>query len=713
MPGDQLAPRRILVTGVGANPGFGLTRSLTRLGHEVVAADSNPLAPGFLLPGVVPQVIPLAADPGYCDRMAELCRRLAVDAVVAGIENDLPPLVSMAPCLDAAGARLWLPDAGSVSACIDKAAFHQVLTEHGIPTPRTWWGNTLDQVPDGTELVVKPRRGHGAQGVHYCDKREHALFLSELVSDALVQERIYGTEFTADCLVDRSACASVILRRRNLVKAGLATVSTTFHDTAVQDLVQATLRAVRAEGLCCVQGFITVDGAVTITELNVRVAGGFPLSEAAGADLVGQMVRGLFGMPVDHNRLTYQAGMFLTNYVETLAVGNAAELERITASERGTVTATRPDAGRNASPYLYGEEAAAVASVLESGQYGHTDVTQEFERRIAAYLGVPDAVAVTSGTAALHSALLVAGIGPGAEVIVPSLTFCATIQVIRAVGATPRFVDIDPATLCVTPQLVMEAVSDATAAVVPVLFGGRAIDLGPVQDALTERGIVVIEDAAHAFGSRNGPRHVGASGTALTCFSFGPIKNLTCGQGGMVIPRTGEEADAIRRIRLLGVAQSQSERANTTTYRVDGFGLRYQLSAINSAIGLAQLSRFATTVRARRGLWRSYRDALSGLDGVTLIDVGAHHAVPHLCQVRVPHRDEVFSDLRAQGVGVGVHYPPNHLQPAFAAWRRTLPATERVAAEILSLPFHQHLTETDIDHVVSALGQALKSAGAS
>ncbi|MGW7639521.1 DegT/DnrJ/EryC1/StrS family aminotransferase [Streptomyces decoyicus] len=377
------------------------------------------------------------------------------------------------------------------------------------------------------------------------------------------------------------------------------------------------------------------------------------------------------------------------------------------------MNATRPDAGRNASPYLYGEESAAVARVLEAGQYGHTDLTEEFERRCAAYLGVPDAVAVTSGTAALHSALLAAGIGRGDEVIVPSLTFCATVQAILAVGATPRFVDVDPATLCVTPQHVVEAISDTTAAVVPVLFGGRAVDLGPIHEALTERRIVVIEDAAHAFGSRNGPRHVGACGTALTCFSFGPIKNLTCGQGGMVIPRTPEEANAIRRIRLLGVVQSQSERANTTTYRVEGFGLRYQLSAINSAIGLAQLSRFATTVHARRGLWRAYRDALSGLDGVTLIDVGPHHAVPHLCQVRLPQRDEVFADLRARGIGVGVHYPPNHLQPAFAAWRRPLPATEQAAAEILSLPFHQHLTETDIDHVVCALGQALKSAGAS
>ncbi|MEU6404995.1 ATP-grasp domain-containing protein [Streptomyces sp. NPDC046985] len=333
MDTDQIEPRRILVTGVGANPGFGLARSLLRLGHRVVAADADALAPGFLLPGVTPQLIPLADDPGYCARMDELCRDLGVDAIVPAIENDLPSLLCMAGRLREAGVRLWLPEPASVHACIDKAAFHQVLTEHGVPTPRSWWGDTLDQVPDGAALVVKPRRGHGAQHVHFVGSRRHALLLDELVPEALVQERVRGAEFTADCLVDRSGRTSAILRRRDLVKAGLAAVSTTFRSPAVLDVVLAALRAVRTEGLSCVQGFVQDSGAITITELNVRVAGGFPLAEAAGADLVGQMVRGLFGLPVDHDALAYRPGVFLTNCVETLAVGDVCDLKRITSKE--------------------------------------------------------------------------------------------------------------------------------------------------------------------------------------------------------------------------------------------------------------------------------------------------------------------------------------------------------------------------------------------
>ncbi|MFK0223775.1 ATP-grasp domain-containing protein [Streptomyces vinaceus] len=333
MSTDPHTPRKIMVTGVGANPGFGLARSLTRLGHTVIAADANRLAPGFLLPSVLPRVIPLASDPDYARTVAGLCRELGVEAVVAGIEPDLEPLTQMAPQLDADGVRLWLPDTWSVHACTDKALFHRVLTKHGIATPRTWQPQDIDQVPDGCELVVKPRRGHGAQNVHFVRRREHARVLCELVPEPIVQERIHGWEFTADCLVDRTGHASVILRRRDLVKAGLAAVSTTFDDANVRDLVAQTLGAVGVRGVCCVQGFVSGDGTITITEINLRIAGGFPLTEAAGADLVGQMVNGLFGLPVDHNRLTYRTGVFLTNYTETLAVGDIAELERTAASK--------------------------------------------------------------------------------------------------------------------------------------------------------------------------------------------------------------------------------------------------------------------------------------------------------------------------------------------------------------------------------------------
>lgn len=203
MPTDQSPRYRILVTGVGANPGISLTRSLTRLGHQVVAADSNPLAPGFFLPGVVAQAIPRADDPGYGSIMRGLCRDLRVDAIVPGIENDLPPLLSLRPFLNSDGVRLWLPDAGSVHDCIDKWRFHRVLAQHDIPTPRTWQPADIDQIPGDTDLIVKPARGHGARHFHPVTTRGHLPLLCSLVPEALIQERLHGVEFTADCLIDR------------------------------------------------------------------------------------------------------------------------------------------------------------------------------------------------------------------------------------------------------------------------------------------------------------------------------------------------------------------------------------------------------------------------------------------------------------------------------------------------------------------------------
>jgi perosamine synthetase len=363
---------------------------------------------------------------------------------------------------------------------------------------------------------------------------------------------------------------------------------------------------------------------------------------------------------------------------------------------------------RNALPYLHGCEAAAVARVLASGQYTHGLETEAFERELAAFLGIPDIVAVSFGTAALHIALLAAGIGPGDEVVVPSFTFCATVQAVLACGAVPRFADADPATLSVSAADVLEALTPATRAVLPVLYGGRAVDLRGIAAELAGRGVTVIEDAAHAFGSYADERRVGATG-ALTCFSFDPIKNLTCGEGGALIPRGPAEADRARTIRDLGIANSRDQRSAVVSYTVDTFGLRAHLPAVNAAIGRAQLVYFPETAQRRQRLWRAYREALAGIDGVTLVDVDIDRTVPFNCVVRITAgRDAVFTRLRAQGVGVGVHYPPNHEQAAFAAWYRPLPRTELAGRQVLSLPFHPALSPQDAGRVAGLLREALR-----
>lgn len=371
------------------------------------------------------------------------------------------------------------------------------------------------------------------------------------------------------------------------------------------------------------------------------------------------------------------------------------------------INSSSPEVARNARPYLSGDEDALLLNALHSGQYNHSTVTDHFEEAVASILGVPETVAVASGTAALHLALLAAGIGQGDEVLVPSFTFCATVQAILATGAHPRFVEIDPATGCVEPTALIEALTPHTRAVIPVHYGGRGVDLSDAQATFIERGITVVEDAAHSFGSVTQGGPVGATG-ALTCFSFGPIKNLTCGQGGMIVPRNAQEADTCRRLRGLGIIQSAAWRTDAVTYEIDSFGMRVQMSGLNAAIGLGQLPHFERTSARRQTLWQSYAHALDGIPGVSLINVDIDRTVPHLCAVRVlENRDRVFSEMRAKGIGVGTHYPPNHQQPAFKAWYRALPVTEQMGQQIMTLPFHPHLTEHDTAHVACELRHAV------
>lgn len=247
--------KRILVTGVGGAPGFGLVRSLMRLGHEVIGTDCDPLASGLALDGITARTLPPADHPDYAARLLYLCRELRPDGLLSTVEAELPMLGTLQGPLKDLSVCTWLPQPSAAVACGDKALFHEVMTRHGVPTPRSAAPEQIDDLPDG--LLV--------------------------------------------------------------VKTGLSMVSATFDDQAVTSRVRHALEAVGMEGVCCVQGFVTASGVI-VTEINARIAGAFPCAEAAGARLVEQTVTGLFGRPVDHDRLAYQPGVYLTKCFETLSL---------------------------------------------------------------------------------------------------------------------------------------------------------------------------------------------------------------------------------------------------------------------------------------------------------------------------------------------------------------------------------------------------------
>ncbi|GAA5079684.1 ATP-grasp domain-containing protein [Nocardia iowensis] len=317
--------RRVLVTGVGGQPGFDLAHRLMELGCDVIATDADPLASGLLLPGVTPCLTKPVTSTSYGPELMSLCRELRPGAIVSAVESELPQLLELRDDLEQIGVRAWAQSQPTIEACLDKAIFYRVLTKHGVPTPVSWLPEEIDSIPEECPLVVKPRRGQGSKDVVFCRTPAQARIVCEVVPEPIVQARIQGREFTADCLVDRAGRASAILRYRLLTKGGLSMVGETFHDLQVHDRVTEALAAVEATGLCCVQGFVR-DGPgerVLITEINARIAGGFRLAEAAGADLVGQALAGLWGHPIQHERLSYRAGVRLTKCVTTLDICEA------------------------------------------------------------------------------------------------------------------------------------------------------------------------------------------------------------------------------------------------------------------------------------------------------------------------------------------------------------------------------------------------------
>ncbi len=363
-----------------------------------------------------------------------------------------------------------------------------------------------------------------------------------------------------------------------------------------------------------------------------------------------------------------------------------------------------PGAVPTAAPMIGAEERAAVDRVLASGQLAMGPEVAAFEDEFAGLVAGRTCVAVNSGTSALHLALLALGIGPGDEVVVPSFTFAATANAVVLAGATPVFVDIEPATYCMDPAAVEAAVTPRTAAIMPVHLYGHPADTAALGQIAGRHGLAVLEDAAQAHAASDGGRPVGTFGAAAA-FSFYPTKNMTTGEGGMVV--CADEA-AARQVRLLRNQGMERRYAN----EVVGFNLR--MTDVAAAIGRVQLTRLAGWTEQRRATAAHYDATLDGV-GTPAVRTGARH-VYHQYTVRVADRDRVAAALEQRGVGVGVYYPtPVHRLPAFAAAPDgvrsvDLPVTERACAEVLSLPVHPGVDDAARDRVVAAVHASLPTA---
>ncbi len=366
------------------------------------------------------------------------------------------------------------------------------------------------------------------------------------------------------------------------------------------------------------------------------------------------------------------------------------------------------------APDITDAEIDAVTSVLRTPRLSLGPQTEAFESAMATLARVPHAVAVSSGTAGLHLTLLALNIGPGDEVIVPSFTFIAVANAVRYVGAHPVFADIDPATLNLDPSSVEAALTSRTRALIAVHTFGRPADMAALTALASRHNLVVIEDACEAIGAQIDGRPIGSFGDAAV-FAFYPNKQITTGEGGMVVTPHTETARRMAALRNHGRYESAPGAFSDAHTEL---GFNYRLSEIQCALGLAQLARLEQILARRDSVARRYCELLAGTPGLVLPATGVpgHRLSWFVFVVRLAehgsaaHRERLRQSLAAAGIATGRYFAPVHQQPAYSAWRATtrLPITESIADRTLALPFFNRITNTQIERVVTELQAALR-----
>jgi dTDP-4-amino-4,6-dideoxygalactose transaminase len=362
-------------------------------------------------------------------------------------------------------------------------------------------------------------------------------------------------------------------------------------------------------------------------------------------------------------------------------------------------------------PLIEDPEIQASVKTLEIGWLGMGKFVGKFEEELKNYLGLPSdrhVVALSTGHAALHLGLILAGVTAGDEVLTPSFNNIADFQAILAVGAKPVFCDIDPDTLCLDLKAAAELVSSKTKAIIAMDYDCVLCDHDAVAAFSARHNLRVIHDAAHSFGSAYKGKKIGTF-SDLCMFSFDPVKTITCLDGGALIVRSEEEVHALHNMRLVGMGQPpavmyQNQRA--WTYDVTHMGFRYHMSNMHAAIGLAQLGKMDRISSTRRETCLRYNQALGKVDEIIVPKTDFHDITPFLYYIRVPaaKREPLRAFLRERGVDTGIHWQPGHWFTLFKDCRKgPLPVTDEVGNTILSLPLHSSMASRDQQRVIEGV----------
>lgn len=369
-------------------------------------------------------------------------------------------------------------------------------------------------------------------------------------------------------------------------------------------------------------------------------------------------------------------------------------------------------------PLIGAEEIGAAVESLELGWLGMGSYVGRFEDELRQAIHAHDrfVVAVSTGHAALHLALMLAGVGEGDEVITPSFNNIADFQAILAVGATPVFCDILDDSLCIDPNEIEPLVTPRTKAIIAMDYDCLLADHDHIAEIASRHGLRVIHDAAHSLGSSYKGRRVG-SFSDICMFSFDPVKTVTCVDGGALVVRSREEAEALHEMRLIGMGQpveTMYGNQRAWTYDVKRLGFRYHMANLHAAIGLSQLAKLGAITQSRQDSCRLYSALLSGIPEVRTPASEFADVTPFLYYIRVPEQDReaLRAHLKEKGVDTGIHWQPGHWFSLFKdAPRGRLEVTEGVGRQILSLPLHSMMTKDTVQQVCQAIAEYFRSRG--
>lgn len=363
----------------------------------------------------------------------------------------------------------------------------------------------------------------------------------------------------------------------------------------------------------------------------------------------------------------------------------------------------------------------AVVQVLRSAWLTTGPKVTEFEEAFAEFVGARYAVAVSSGTAALHAAMYAIDVKPGDEVIVPAMTFAATANCVVFQGGTPIFVDVDPETLLIDPKQVEARITSRTKAIVAVDYTGHPCDYDVLREIADRHGLVLVADACHALGATYKGRPVGSLAD-LNVFSFHPVKHITTGEGGMITTDNPDFAERMRVFRNHGITTDyrQREKQGSWFYEMVDLGYNYRITDIQCALGLSQLQKLPSWVKRRQEIAQKYNTAFDEIPALRPLGVKPYvsHAY-HLYVVRLElgklraTRMEIFRALRAEGIGVNVHYIPVHLHPFYRDRYGTgpglCPVAEEAYEEILTLPLFPRMSNNDVEDVITAVRKVVEA----